>query len=239
MKRTERHHLKENEIERLTLEARRVFAERQGEAKIVLAIVGVVLVLGIGYFLWRERVLSQSHALLAEALATQEAKIAVLGTPSSPSTFPSERARLEAAMVKFKAAADAYPSTDAGLFARYRLAAGQLALGNPTAAVATYQDLMQRAGSGLYSQVARLGLAEAQVRAGQFDQAITAFKDLAQRKDGPMPVDGILMQLGRAYRDAGKSSDAQQTFNRLVAEFPESPFMADAKRELEALNKTT
>ena len=81
--------------------------------------------------------------------------------------------------------------------------------------------------------MARLGLAEAQARAGQYDQAINTFKDLAQRKDGPLPVDGILMQLGRTYLDAGKRADAQQTFNRLVEEFPDSPFTRDAKRELE------
>ena len=52
----------------------------------------------------------------------------------------------------------------------------------------------------------------------------TRFKELAQRKDGPLPVDGILMQLGRTYLDAGKRTDAQQTFTRLVEEFPESPF---------------
>jgi outer membrane protein assembly factor BamD (BamD/ComL family) len=46
------------------------------------------------------------------------------------------------------------------------------------------------------------------------------------------------MRLGRAYLDAGKRSDAQQTFNRLVEEFPESPYTSDARRELENLKKT-
>ena len=96
---------------------------------------------------------------------------------------------------------------------------------------------MDRGGDGLYGQTARLGLAEAYTRAGQYEQAITAYKELAQRKDGQLPVDGILIQLGRTYRDAGKVADAQQTFNRIVEEFPDSPFNAEAKRELEALKK--
>jgi TolA-binding protein len=86
--------------------------------------------------------------------------------------------------------------------------------------------------------MARLGLAEAQVRAGQYDAAITTFKDLAQRKDGPLPVDGILMQLGRTYVEAGKRVEAQQTFNRLVEEFPDSPFSGDARKALDTLKKT-
>ena len=60
------------------------------------------------------------------------------------------------------------------------------------------------------------------------DQAISTYKTLADQKDGTLPVDGILMQLGRAYLDAGKQADAEQTFNRLVSEFPQSPFSGDA-----------
>ena len=94
------------------------------------------------------------------------------------------------------------------------------------------------AGDNIYGQMARLGLAEAQAQTGQYEQAISTFKDLAQRKDGEVPVDGVLLRLGRAYIDAGKKSDAEQTFNRLVDEFPDSPFTADARRELDQLKKT-
>ena len=68
--------------------------------------------------------------------------------------------------------------------------------------------------------------------------AINTFKELSLRKDGPLPVDGILMRLGQIYLDAGQRADAQQTFNLLVQEFPDSPFTGDAKRELESLKKT-
>jgi outer membrane protein assembly factor BamD (BamD/ComL family) len=47
------------------------------------------------------------------------------------------------------------------------------------------------------------------------------------------------MQLGKTYLEAGKRADAQQTFNRIVDEYPESPFTTDAKRELDTLKKTT
>ena len=104
----------------------------------------------------------------------------------------------------------------------------------------TFADsqVIDAAGTNFYGQMARLGLAEAQARAGQYEQAIIAFKDLSLRKDGPLPVDGILMQLGRVYVDAGKKTEAQQTFNRVVEEFPESPFSGDARKELDNLKKT-
>ena len=75
-------------------------------------------------------------------------------------------------------------------------------------------------------------------RAGHTYEAIATFKDLSQRKDGPLPVDGVLIRLGRTYLEAGKRPDAEQTFTRLVAEYPDSPFATDARRELEQLKKS-
>jgi TolA-binding protein len=238
MKRTERHHLKQNELQRLAIEARQVIDERKREATWAVAAVVVLAVVGGGYAIWRSHVQGRAHTLLADALAAQEAKINALGSPTAAGGYANERARQQAAILKFKAAADAYPTTDAGIYARYQEAALQVAIGNPSAAVTGYQEVIRRSGEGIYGQMARLGLAEAQARSGQYDQAINAFKEMAQRKDGPLPIDGILMQLGRTYLDAGKRTDAQQTFNRLVQEYPESPFMSEAKRELDTLNKT-
>src|ERR1700730_8331236 len=113
MKRAERHHLKQNELQRLALLARQVYMERQRETTALL--VGMVAVAAIagGYFVWRERVQSRAHTLLAEAVVVQAARVVAPGTPAAAGTYPTERARLQAAVAKFKAAADAYPSTDA------------------------------------------------------------------------------------------------------------------------------
>jgi predicted negative regulator of RcsB-dependent stress response len=241
MKRIERHHLKENELQALARQARETFEERRRETFVILAVLVVVGIAAAGYFTWRARVQAKAHGLLAEAVTVRDARIGpppAAGTPASGMSFPTERERAEAALTKFKATADAYPSTDAGLYARYQEAATQMALGNPTQAAPIYQQVIDRAGSKIYGQMARLGLAEAQARTGQYDQAINTFKELSLRKDGPLPVDGILMQLGRTYLEAGKRSDAQQTFNRLVEEFPESPYTSEARRELENLKKT-
>jgi TolA-binding protein len=43
--------------------------------------------------------------------------------------------------------------------------------------------------------------------------------------------------LGETEAEAGKTSDAEQTFNKLVAEYPESAFAADARKELDQLKK--
>ena len=141
-------------------------------------------------------------------------------------------------MPKLKAAAEAYPNTTAGITARYHLAGAYSALGRHQEAVQAYDDVIARDGKGLYGRMARLGKADEQARNGQYDAAIAAFKELSESKDSELPVDAILMQLGRTYRDAGKQNDARQTFNRIVQEYPESAFSGEAKKELENLKKS-
>ena len=148
MKRTERQHLKENEIQLLTRQARDLMESRKRETAAAIVGVAVIAVLALGYYTWHQHVESRAHEMLAQAITVQEA------------------------------------------------------------------------------------------RAGQYDQAINTFKELAQRKDGPLPIDGILMHLGRTYLDAGKRAEAQQTFNRLVEEFPASPYTAEARQQLDSLKKT-
>ena len=97
---------------------------------------------------------------------------------------------------------------------------------------------MDGSGNALYKQMARLALAEAQARAGQYDQAIGIYTELSQRKDDALPIEGVLMQLARTYREAGKKAEAEQTFNRVISEYPGTPFSDEARRELEALKRS-
>jgi predicted negative regulator of RcsB-dependent stress response len=242
MKRTERHRLKDNELARAAANARRLAEEQRRPLAVVGVVIVVVLAVVIGYVAWTGRVSARAHSLLAEALIVDGARV---GPPAGPGSsgpsgpsFETARAKHQAALTKFKVVADEYPSSDAGIFARYRQATTYMALGEPASAATAYQQVIDRAGDSLHGQMARLGLAEAQAQTGQYDQAIATFKMLAERKDVQVPVDGVLIRLGRAYLDAGKPGDAEQTFNKLVQEFPDSPFSSDARRELDQLKKT-
>ncbi len=241
MKRTERHHLKENEFVHLAESAREALAARRSQTLAFVGALAVVLLAGLGYWAWQSRIESRSGGLLADAMTVDLARVGPPPAPGSPEmglSFPTEKEKQQAALEKYKAAADAYPSTDAGLFARYRVGALSLALGNTADAASAYQDVVDRSGSSLYGQMARLGLAEARARAGEYDSAIATYNELSQQTEGPLPVDGVLMQLGRTYLEAGKRAEAQQTFSRLVEEFPNSPYTGEAQRELDTLEKT-
>lgn len=241
MKRAERHHLKENEFVRLAMSLKEGFATRGLQSAGMVVAVAVVAAALVGYVAWRGRIQTRADTLLAEALALEEARVGpppLPGTPSTGLSFATEREKQQAMLTRFKAVADAYPSTDAGIFARYREGAALVALGSPADAARAYQQAVDRGADSLYGQMARLGLAEAQARAGEYDRAIETFQGLTQGPDSLLPVDGLLMQLGRTYLEAGKPTEAQQTFSRIVEEFPNSPFSGEARQQLDSLNET-
>ena len=231
MKTAERQHLKHNEVADLVSR----FKETMDTAgpsigRAALAALAVLLVVG-GFFGWRSYAATKSQGLLAEALTVDQAPIVPPPAPAQPGqpapqappagSFPTEQARREAALAKFVAAADAYPSTDAGRMARYRAASLYAEMGKLAEAEREFKAVSD-SGAGSSPRWRSLGLADIQVRQGQFDPAIATFKDLSTRADGNLPVDGILMQLGRAQALAGKTSDAVQTFKRVADEFPQS-----------------
>jgi len=132
------------------------------------------------------------------------------------------------------AVANAYPSSPAGLAARY-YAAGVLAgLGRHQEAEARYQEVVARDGNSIYGRMAKLALVNVQASAGQYDSAIAMARELTTAQND-VPVDAVLMQLGRTYAMAGKTPDAVRAYTRVVDEFPQSLYVPDAKREIETL----
>jgi TolA-binding protein len=246
MKAVERHRLKENEFAHSVARAREAVAQRQGEVT-TLVTIGVVAILVVGgFFAWRTNRNTKATNLLATALAVAEAPVVTPPPPApgspppvqQPGTFRTERERLEASLPKLQQAADAYPNTDAGITARFRLAATLAELGRYAEAEQRYQEVIAKAGrSTIYNRTARLGVGDAQLAQSKYDAAITTFKELSTDAQSQLPLDGVLMQLGRAAMQAGKKDEATRAFTRVVDEFPQSLYAPEAKEKIAELKK--
>jgi TolA-binding protein len=237
MKTSERHQLKANPVAERLAVASAWLSERGARVAWTAALV-LVLAVAIGVFwAWRQRAQERASALLAEAMVITDAQIVEAGSgtfPATTNTYPTERARSEAAVAKFQAVLQEYPSSRAAVTARYELASLLVSLGRPQEAEQQYRELAD-SDRGIHGRMARMALAELQVNAGRYDEAIQTYRDAAARKDEELPVDGVLMQLGRAYTLAGKRAEALQTYQRIVSEFPDSIYAAEAKRVAEEL----
>lgn len=245
MKSIERHKLKENEFARTVAHAREAMQSRGRDVGTIAVVVIVALALAAGYGWWRQSRNAKANALLAEALVVEQAPVVAPAAPAPGSplpvqqtgTFSTDQARLEAALPKLITAADAYPNTEAGIAARYHAGSVLAELGRYSEAEQRYREVLDKGGSGLYGRTARLGLADVLVSQGKFDDAIKLYQEVSTDSQSQLPIDGVLMQLGRAYMKAGKKSEAAHAFTRIVDEFPQSLYAADARREMEAAKK--
>src|SRR5687767_2390863 len=227
MKTTERHRLKDNELA-IALGQAQGWADKNSRT-LLTTIVVIVLVGGgvLAYSAWRNNTDNRARTMLAEAMVIEEARVMPAAPPAGttmdpnalggqlPGTYPTEKAKLEAALPKFQAAADAYPSHEAGITARYHVAKNLVALGRFDEAVASYDQVIA-SGSGMITTTARLGKAEAQLRAAKYDPAIATIKEMVDQKNATLPADALLMELARAYRLAGKTEDARKTLTQIV-----------------------
>jgi TolA-binding protein len=248
MKRHERLHLKENELVH-SIEATRDFMEtRRREIGMAAIAIVVIAAIVIGAMVYRQHSQSRGSELLAEAMVALNARVVPAGAPSqgedipaaaslgAVGSFPTESAKLNAALPKLQTAADAYPDSPAGITARYHLASSLAALSRHDEAIKQFDEVIRRAGNdNIYGRMARLGKADTQARAGQVDAAIATWKEMAASTTGDFPVDAILMELARAYAQKGDREEARKTYNQLIDQHPNSPYTSEARTQLETL----
>ncbi|MDQ3169528.1 MAG: tetratricopeptide repeat protein [Acidobacteriota bacterium] len=230
MKREERHHLKENDFATMLNRTGDGVRSHSRGVSVAAVLVAVALVLVGGYFFWRSNRQEKAGAMLADATATLQAPVQppAIGTPAVAGTFPNERARTEAALPKLLAAADAFPSTSAGIQARYLAASTLVELARYPEAIQRYQEIIDRDSKGLYGQTSRIGLANAASLAGEHDRAITELQAMSGDTSGTIPADAVLAQLARVYDRAGRTAEATDTWKRIKNEFPESVYQQEA-----------
>jgi TolA-binding protein len=246
MKSIERHKLKENEFARTVAHAREVLDTRKRDLTVALTALAVAVAAVGGYVWWRQARDAGANDLLASAIAVYDAPVVPITAPApgSPAplpqagTFTTEQEKLQAALPKFREAADRYPTSGPGLVAKFHLAGILAALGQYPEAERTFQEVVSKGNNTIYARTARLGLAETQVAQGKYDSAITIYTELSRDTTSQIPVDSVLMQLGRAYSRAGRKEEAARTFGRIVQEFPQSLYVSDAQKELDAARKS-
>ncbi len=249
MKRSERHHLKENAfaVAMARLQDR---AEDWMTGLAVAACVALAAaVLFGGYVWWSERAEATAGVLLAEALVVADAPVVPPPADAAgeadaveppftqpPGSYPTIEAKMSASLPRLLETADAYPSTPSGITARYRAAAALAALGRHDEAAGHYRQVIDSDEGGVYGRMATLGLASVEMARGAYDEAIALLEPSSvSTAEASLPVDGVLMQLGHAYRLAGRADDARAAFQRIMDEFPTSLYFPNAERELQVL----
>ena len=216
--------------------------ERRNEIRRPSSLVVAVVWWSRGYFWWRSSRNagddSCSPARSRSPKLRSSRRAAGAGQPAAraSSRERSDRAgeRLDAALPKCVRGGRQLSLDRAGLTARFR-AAGDRSPGSGGYAEAEqrYQEVISRGGGEAASTDGpRVSAsADAQLAQGKYDEAMATFKELSTDTNSQLPVDSVLMQLGRAYAARGEEGRSDRAFTRIVEEFPQSLYVSEAKRE--------
>jgi tetratricopeptide (TPR) repeat protein len=228
MARIKRKELKRNDLaETFGRTVDYVAHHRRGATEAIGAAVAVVLLAG-GFFLfrgWREH---QAGKELSAALEMLESPLASdAAAASAPRTFPNAEARESEAAKHLREAAKK-GSTDAGRAATVILAART----EKSATAAETLTKVAREARFEVAAVAEINAARLLAAEGKTTEAIDRLKRAIESPESSIPKDALLFALGETYEKAGSAADARATWQRLVNDYPNSPYRSEAQQKI-------
>ncbi|MGI9035378.1 MAG: tetratricopeptide repeat protein [Pyrinomonadaceae bacterium] len=218
-----------------------------GKGKTILyalaAIVVLAALIGIVYS-WNRRSNGAAQAALGQAIETSQAPVTTLPVPagSTVKTFPTEKARAEAAVAEFQAVAEKYGAVRDK--ANYFAAVNRLTL-DRQAAEQQLADLAKT--SGEVGSLSKFALAQAKQDDGNLDEAASLYNELAQSGDPVISKTTINFALAAIYEKQGKTADAVNLYYDIAKSaselkdldgkpVPPSPTAQEAKEKLQNLD---
>jgi tetratricopeptide (TPR) repeat protein len=186
-------------------------------AGLVLVVVGFVVVK-----LYRERIAGSELSAGLEAL--QAPLVGEAAAATAPLTFPTDAARGQAADGHFRRAAS-HGGTAAGRAAAVILAARAE---KPATAEETFRRAA-REGKAEIAAAAEIDAAKLLASQGKTTEAVERLKRAIESVSVATPKDALLYTLAQIYETSGDSSDARATYQRLLSDYPDSPYRADAR----------
>ena len=209
----------------------------QVRVALLAALVAGGILLGLGTF--RSQRLRSSEAAFSDALDAFQAPVLsemADGSEHPATVFSTSEEKFKKAAAAFDGVARQWPSLPAGRRARYYAALSRVELGDLANARTALTELAARRDEApLEAALARMALADLEQRAGEIDKAIEAYRQMSDDSALPLPRDYALMRLGSTLEDARRGSEAGASYRRLVEEFPQSVYAAEARRRMEQL----
>lgn len=198
---------------------RRGVTEAVGAAVALAVLVGGFLV----FRAWREREagqhLSAGLGALSSPLASDPA------AKSAPRSFANEAERSKEANAHLEQAAT-IGGTSAGRAAAVVLGARAASLSEVDAfAKAAREQRPEVAAAG------EIGAARLLASQGKVPEAIDRLRRAIESKRTTAPKDALLFALGEICEQAGNPAEGKAAFERIVNEFPDSPYRQDARQK--------
>jgi tetratricopeptide (TPR) repeat protein len=222
-----RQDLKRNELaETMGKTVDYVSGHRRGFTEVVAVAVAIGALVG-GVFLYRAWLERSAGKSLSEALAILDTPLAA-EQPGAAKTFASAAERRTQADKLLQQAAE-HGSTNSGRAAQVILAAG--GADKPGQAVDVFEKAARQARSES-AAAAEIDAAKSLAAQGKITEAIDRLKRAIESPASAAPKDALLFTLAGIYEQSGSPADARATYQRLITDYPNSPYRADARQKV-------
>ena len=208
---------------------------------IIYAVIGVLLLvaLGIGIYYWRHQKAQEAGEALARAVKIYSAPIAATGAkpddPTAPS-FPTEAARRAKARPALEKVRSDYGSTTPADVAGLYLAQIDADEDKLDDARKLWQDFVDDHSGHILAAEARLNLIHLDRQQGKAEQVAKDLRAMLEKGDAPLPQDVLLHELASTLEQLKRPFEAVQAYQRIVDEFPQSPYRPEAQQKVSALD---
>jgi tetratricopeptide (TPR) repeat protein len=206
--------------------------------KPIAATVAVLAAIGLvwGVTAWiGQRSEDQAARLYAAAFKTYRSAIETGQQRVLP---PEARTAYEQAIAGFQDVHDRYPRTAHAAFALYTLGNVRAALEQHDQAIAAYDTWLKEYGDAqdlVPLVIQRLGYAY--WAKGSFPEALEQFARVVKMPQAPNR-DQAYFETGRLLEQQGQKEKALESYNKLAAEYPSSPWSSEAMPRIVALGGT-
>jgi predicted negative regulator of RcsB-dependent stress response len=222
-----RHQLKEQDEITTSLQTfTELVVARKKEVTIALVAASV---LAIAFFGWRYYSARRNAA--AQAQLSQAISIF-----NDTTNIKSDKERYEKAMAEAQKTYDRYPSLSAGRMALYYVALSQEGLGDTAKAVQNLQEVGRR-GDESIKAVAQFALGGIYKKHGETQKAIDTYKQLYDA--GGYSKAAVAYELATVYETNKQLDQAKDYYQKLVTEYPDSPFRQSADDALKRMGVVT
>jgi tetratricopeptide (TPR) repeat protein len=206
---------------------------RVGIGAVVLAVVAV-----IAGFLFSGDDVGASKALVSAVRVFDAPIDATSPKPSDPvsPSFPNEEARRTRAKELLETVRREHGGSEqakvAGLYLG-RIAASQ---GDLATAKKSWEDFVAGAPDHFLAAQTRLNLLRLETMQGSKEEAVKKLEGLLEKTEKPLPEDVLLFELATQREALGRADDALAAYQRIVDEFPGSPYQREAQQKVTSLS---
>jgi TolA-binding protein len=238
MDRQHRHDLKHDKF---VDEIGALSARARDNQRLLLTVAGAVILIALlayGIYFYRSNREDQGQAALATAIQTIDSPLVGQQQPNQPpdpnAKFKTEQERTAAAEKLFKDVQAKYSGTDAADIVGLYLARMAASRGDAATARKGLEAFVDDHSGDFLAESARYSLYQMRIDGGEVQQVVTELNAELAKAEPVLPADSLLSLLAHAYDVQGNAAKSQETYRRIVTEFPDSPYVLEAQRRVGA-----